>query len=837
MHLHRARQPDAQEAVKAGAQLGLDDPLHNTVAARIYSRYASVVTREDRKVNLQPGGGFATDLQGHINVDPYPLGPNAPIEDQMIVTWGGIEHELAHEEWSPRQILHAANRIARGQTDRKYSGFSGGDLSRNARSQVQHWLNVIEDGRIERLLREKTPGAFKRVRAGDVLQARWDERVGDDVPVYHQVLGAALYEALPNFALHRETYRAMSDEARDLFDQIRPIVRRGVSGDAVGALRAAAEAVEVLDDAGVFDGVPHIPTSIDMHDFTGSTDADGSAAPSGGASQPIPVNAPPPPSEGDEQEGEGNGQGSGSGPQNCPQCGGFLDENGHCTQCEDQGGQGGDAGSSDEQPDADAQGGGDADADADDGEESSGAGQDDDSDQDAGDEDAGAGGSAGSDEDEGQDTDGSQGGSGGQEGEEDDDGSEAQDGEGADEGETVGGGSGEDAGNRSSDDGADGDSEGASSDDQSGSAQDGTSQDGGDEGDGRREEDDADRDDLPEYDADEIEEAQQEAREVLDDLRDEAARTYANAVRDYAEETARHDAQKIHDGSRMIVNVQFAEGHREQIRIERPPDNVSSYYTDQVVAFRRDYAGAARRFARELQNIKSEVQADKPLQRRGRFDRRRMKQAVKGDDRVYYRRGLDLDQDIAVSIQVDRSDSMRTGGLIKDAVKAATITAMALEQSEIPYEMRSFRGKGKGHQVLHKDFGSPRATDEALGAMLVVNGWTPMKRAAEITRAAMSVREERVKLVFILADGSPNCYADGKSYTEHVRETFDAMEEMGMTPVLVYTDSEDLSSEQHELLDNTAGQGRWEHIRNPSALHRVVSNRIRDIYRNAERNR
>jgi nitric oxide reductase activation protein len=287
----------------------------------------------------------------------------------------------------------------------------------------------------------------------------------------------------------------------------------------------------------------------------------------------------------------------------------------------------------------------------------------------------------------------------------------------------------------------------------------------------------------------------------------------------------------------MIVNVQFAEGHREQIRIERPPDNVSSYYTDQVVAFRRDYAGAARRFARELQNIKSEVQADKPLQRRGRFDRRRMKQAVKGDDRVYYRRGLDLDQDIAVSIQVDRSDSMRTGGLIKDAVKAATITAMALEQSEIPYEMRSFRGKGKGHQVLHKDFGSPRATDEALGAMLVVNGWTPMKRAAEITRAAMSVREERVKLVFILADGSPNCYADGKSYTEHVRETFDAMEEMGMTPVLVYTDSEDLSSEQHELLDNTAGQGRWEHIRNPSALHRVVSNRIRDIYRNAERNR
>jgi hypothetical protein len=854
IHLNRAQRTGTREAIRAGADLGFGDPLNNPVAARIYGRYASVVTREDREVSLRPGGGFSTNLKGRINVDPYPLGPNAPVEDQIVATWGGIEHELAHEEWSPRQILHAATRIGRGQTDRKYSGFSGSDLSERARRHVQEWLNVIEDGRVERLLQENVPGAFKRVRAQDMLSPRWDEKVGDRVPVYHQVVGAALYDALPNYAVQRYTYEAMSDEARRLFDRVRPIVRRGVSGDAAGALKAAAEAVKVLDEAGVFSGPQDLPATVEVRPYTGSMDADGGEAPSGGAPMPVPVNAGPPPELSGEIEKDGDeGSGGKGSPQNCPRCGGFLDEDGNCTKCNWAANQaddvqsrqragGGDGDEADKDTTSQAAVGDQTDNDNSGGDEaedagSSGGGRGE-GDHDAADDEedvAGGGGDQGSEEDSAGD-----GSAGGGDQSNDEDGS-AGDGsaEGGDSAEQDtdggGGGSGADSGspgggrNGTDQDGGGGDQSGGSSDqdvrEQNGSGENDESSPSEGESAGKW-------DDFPEYDEDDQKDVQREAEDVLSDLRDEAARTYANAVRDYAEETSRNDAQKIHDGSRTKVRVQFAEGPLETLKVEAGPGRVSPAVVDKVGRYRTEYAGAARRFARELRNLKSEVQADRPFQRRGRFDRRRMKSAVKGDDRVYFKRGVDIDQDVAVAIQVDRSSSMR-GDSIREAVKAATITSMALEQSDIPYEIRSFYGSGEqGHQVLHKEFASPKASDEDLAAMLHTQGSTPMKRASEITRASMSVREEGIKLVFVLADGGPNGYNRSDPYTP-VKRAFDGMEEQGMTPVLVFTSPMEMTTGLRDMLDRTAGQGRWEHVQNPASLHRIVSDRIRDIYRNA----
>jgi hypothetical protein len=46
-----------------------------------------------------------------------------------------------------------------------------------------------------------------------------------------------------------------------------------------------------------------------------------------------------------------------------------------------------------------------------------------------------------------------------------------------------------------------------------------------------------------------------------------------------------------------------------------------------------------------------------------------------------------------------------------------------------------------------------------------------------------------------------------------------------------------MTSGLKNMLDQTAGQGRWEHVQNPASLHRIVSDRIRDIYRNAGQGR
>jgi Mg-chelatase subunit ChlD len=300
-----------------------------------------------------------------------------------------------------------------------------------------------------------------------------------------------------------------------------------------------------------------------------------------------------------------------------------------------------------------------------------------------------------------------------------------------------------------------------------------------------------------------------------------------------AEETTRHEAQRVHDGKKR-VRIKTAEGEIKNLTV-RPATRgnlgFGALEIGNIQQFRHKYAGAARRFARELETIKTDVEADRRLQRRGRFDRRRMKQAVKGDDRVYYRRGTDLDQDIAVSIQIDRSSSMGygEGSALYQAAQAATITSMALEQTEIPYEMRSF--EGRQNQWQHKTFDDSQATDEQLAGMLVMGGGTPMSTALELSRTSLSVREEGVKLAFILADGYP--------YNPNAtRAAFDAMEAQGITPILIYAYDGEMDQGAKKYLDeHVAGPGRWEHVRNPSALHRVVSDRIRDIYRNAERNK
>jgi hypothetical protein len=297
----------------------------------------------------------------------------------------------------------------------------------------------------------------------------------------------------------------------------------------------------------------------------------------------------------------------------------------------------------------------------------------------------------------------------------------------------------------------------------------------------------------------------------------------------HAEETARQEAQRIHDGKKN-VKIKTADGQVQHMTVYSATDRLSpgASRTDTIRQFQHDYSSTAVRFARELETIKTEVEADKRFQRRGRFDRRRMKHGVKGDDRVYYRRGADLDQDIAVSIQIDRSGSMGRGkgSRLYQAAQAATVTSMALEQADVPYELRSFQN----YQFQHKTF-DDKATDEQLASMLMSGGGTKMSTALELSRASLSVREEGVKLAFILADGYPR-------NPEATKAAFEAMEAQGMTPILIYAYDGEMDQDTREYFDeDIAGPGRWEHVRSPSALHRIVSDRIRDIYRNAGRNR
>ena len=731
------------EAAIQGQVFGMGDPLNNPVVAGMYSRYARVVTqKKDRNVDLRAGGGFATDLAGTIYVDAYPLGKDEPIEDQIIVTWGGIEHELSHEKWSPAWMLDRVMEIARGEGE-------GASLSERARRCAKQVLNTIEDGRIERLLRERVPGAFLRVKGADLLQPRWDEKVGKGVPVVHQVLGAALYEALPNFRVRHEVYEKMSPKAKALFDRVRPLVQQGVHADAEGAMSAALDIVRIMDEESA---IPQSYQGPSRHtavgDFQGSPDADGSACP-----QPAPD---------DQSAGDGAG--------------------------------GDDAG--DQEGDDQGAGGG--------------AGGDDTGDQEGDDQDAGGG--AGGDD--------------------------TGDQEGDDQG-TGGGSGGDDTGDQEGDDqGAGGGAGGDDADDQEGDDQDAGGGAGGDDADDQEGDDqDAGGDGAGSGEAGGDDTVDQgisdggDGEDILDDLRSEAAAAYSNAVSGFVAETAQREAQRIHDGANGTVKIRTSEGAQIDVKILPPRRSGSPPLHAAIQAHRELYRGAAKRFSRELRAIKTEVKADRPLQRRGKLDRRRIKAAVKGSDRVYVKRGVEVGQDIAVSIQVDRSGSMH-GARIDAAVQSTTVTTMALEEADIPYEVRSFGGQGFGGagQCIHKSFSAPKATDSDLVSLLGCNGSTPMAVALELSRASLSVRDEQVKLGFVLSDGVPN-------NPESARKAVDAMRAQGVSPVIIFTHPTPPDEYVRTMLNGVFGAGRWEHISSPTGLYRVVTNRIRDIYKAAETKR
>ncbi len=117
----------------------LSDPINNPTMADLWGRIASGVAGHDCRVILREGGGFATDMQGTIYADPYPLGHDADPRHNMIVTKAGIYHEIGHELTTPPEDWAYLLEVAAARET-----IPGIDQSR---AMITKIYNIIEDGR------------------------------------------------------------------------------------------------------------------------------------------------------------------------------------------------------------------------------------------------------------------------------------------------------------------------------------------------------------------------------------------------------------------------------------------------------------------------------------------------------------------------------------------------------------------------------------------------------------------------------------------------------------------------------------------------------------------
>jgi hypothetical protein len=228
------------------------DPIMNESIKHMLQGYVSSLVGKYRKIEFKEGGGFATDMQGTLYLDPYPLGRTAPVAHNLAVLMAGMNHELGHELYTNpdhwRKVLDTA------KSPDPVDGLDDG------RKIIPHIYNIIEDGRMEREVSLEALGAAQQLAIGCKLQPRWDEKVGEGVPVEHQVYGAMLYTALPYFKVRDEVRAAMSPKARAIFEEVEPFVKKGVLGSKAESLEASFEITRILEKYGF--GTP--PPELDV---------------------------------------------------------------------------------------------------------------------------------------------------------------------------------------------------------------------------------------------------------------------------------------------------------------------------------------------------------------------------------------------------------------------------------------------------------------------------------------------------------------------------------------------------------------------------------------------
>jgi hypothetical protein len=232
-----------------------EDRIRNDHLAALYSRIATALRGEPRTVHFgEPGCGFATSMNGTIRADPLPLGAYAPVVENLVVIKAGIYHEIAHEQYTPPATW--AKVLAIAQSPTPSHGLDQG------RAVLPTVYNIIEDGGIERLASAHYQGVAETLAASCALEPRWDERVGEHVPVPDQVLGAILYTALPYFAVSPATRAGMSQAARSLFEELEPIVLQAVTGSAEDRFQASLHVAQRLEqECGELLGTPRIKLS------------------------------------------------------------------------------------------------------------------------------------------------------------------------------------------------------------------------------------------------------------------------------------------------------------------------------------------------------------------------------------------------------------------------------------------------------------------------------------------------------------------------------------------------------------------------------------------------
>src|SRR5690606_10134122 len=80
---------------------------------------------------------------------------------------------------------------------------------------------------------------------------RWDEAAGEGIPPHGQLMGAMLYTSLPYYQVRPEVEARLHPNAKAVYDQVAPIIRRAVNGDQKDVYEATLIIADIMEQSGI----------------------------------------------------------------------------------------------------------------------------------------------------------------------------------------------------------------------------------------------------------------------------------------------------------------------------------------------------------------------------------------------------------------------------------------------------------------------------------------------------------------------------------------------------------------------------------------------------------
>lgn len=220
----------------------------------------------------------------------------------------------------------------------------------------------------------------------------------------------------------------------------------------------------------------------------------------------------------------------------------------------------------------------------------------------------------------------------------------------------------------------------------------------------------------------------------------------------------------------------------------------------------------ARRLALKLRRAQQEVERDKYVEPRGRLDRSRLSQAVKGEKSVFMRHGPGRGQSMAFSFCTDISGSMSSH--IGQLQLSLAMMATALDELKIPYEVTAFES---GPIQVLKTWDEARLLPEQIDTLGARGG---TEYSHPLARAALSAgsREEKKRLVLFLTDGCP--FEDWDLLRQ---EYVEAIRRQGIILVpMLYKECGQSEEHEDEGMDAIFGPHQWIHVSDLRQLPEIL---------------